>query len=122
MREWIAAHGSERLKRCLAEGIECRAAYRDERLAAERPGWVWADGSGGEVDAPRNPPAESFTVLDEARKTDPSAKLMRWTENRDEDDENEDDDDDGEETAPPARHYIAVAEFLGRGIEFHPKG
>jgi hypothetical protein len=76
MRTWIEAHGSERLKRCLAEGIECSASYRDERLAAERPDWQWYDEVSGVYDEPRNPPVEAFAMLDDARKFDPAAKLI----------------------------------------------
>lgn len=28
-------------KQAAAEGIEHEAVYRDERLAVDRPGWVW---------------------------------------------------------------------------------
>jgi hypothetical protein len=42
---WIAAHGSERLRLALAHGMagQSLGVYRDERLAHELPGWLWAD-------------------------------------------------------------------------------
>lgn len=93
---WIRANGSDRLRRCLAEGIEHAAAYRDERLNAERPGWQWYKAVEGEYDEPRNPPLEAFATLDEARKVDPEAKLVHV-------------EGDG---------YAAAAEFLGVGIVY----
>ena len=71
--EWIAAHGSERLRRCIAEGLECEAVYRDERLAAERPGWRFLDGT--KLEDARNPPMAAFAMLDEAREIEPTASL-----------------------------------------------
>lgn len=65
---WAAAHGSPRLRRCLAEGIECEAVYRDERLALEYPGWRREVDVPGERQEPRNPPGAAFELLDEARK------------------------------------------------------
>ena len=107
---WIGAHGSERLRRCVAEGIECATAYCDERLAAERPGWQWdRDGEDG---APRNPPAEAFDLLDEARATAPNAKLgyLSIVEQID--------PDSGDVMKAEWRGYVAQAEFLGRPIRF----
>jgi hypothetical protein len=109
MEVWIAAHGSARLRRCLAEGIECAAIYRDERMAAERPGWVLdLDGNDSE---PRNPPDEAFALLDEARKTAPDAKLNYLTY------EDQTDEETGDVTAG-WRGYVAQAEFLGRTIRY----
>ena len=106
---WIAAHGSVRLRRCVAEGIECAAAYRDERLALERPGWEWdTDGVDSE---PRNPSDEAFTLLDEARKTAPDAKLNYLVIEAEI-------DEDGPETAADWRGTVAQAEFLGRTIRY----
>ena len=96
---WISAHGSDRLKRCVAEGIECAAAYRDERMAAERHGWQWYAAVDGRYDDPRNPPMAAFSLLDEARTFDPAAKLVFAGENS-------------------ATGYAALAEFLGDEIVF----
>lgn len=108
---WIDAHGSRRLKRCKAENVDCIAAYRDERLAMDRPGWIWdtADvpGSGKE---PRNPPESAFDLLDEARKTDPAARLVFWVAE-------ESVDEEGDEI-PEWRGYAAMSEFLGRDIVY----
>ena len=96
---WISAHGSARLKRCMAEGIECAAAYRDERMAAERPGWQWYAEVDGRKDIPRNPGMEAFALLDEARTMDPTAKLVYAGDNS-------------------ATGYAALAEFLGDEIVY----
>jgi len=103
MADWIDQHGSTRLKRSLAEGIECATAYADERLATERPGWAWYDEVDGEVDDPRNPPESAFEVLDEARKTDSSAKLQFYVD---------------KSGALRISGYVAYADFLDRGIVF----
>ena len=110
---WIAAHGSERLKRCMEEEIEYEAIYKDERLAVERPGWIWTSNAVGEINDPRNPPVEAFAVLDEARKTVSDATLSYWTVERDEDDYVGEDDDKYAWTG-----YVALSEFLGRMIVY----
>jgi hypothetical protein len=108
MESWIGAHGSERLRRCLKEGIACAGIYRDERLAADRPGWEW-DTEGKNVN-PINPPVEAFAMLDEARKTAPDAKLTLLEI------EEQTDDETGEVTTEASQFYAAIADFLGRGI------
>lgn len=117
MAEWVAAHGSARLKRCLAEGINCESAYRDERLALERPGWRWSGACPGEYDDPRNPSDADFALLDEARKMAPDASLVYWTV------EHEHDEDGGcvYDGDCPKYDYagcVAVAQFLGREVVF----
>lgn len=108
---WIEAHGSPRLKRLVAEGIEHDAVYRDERLALERPGWRWDRDVPGSADDPRNAPMSALELLDEARETDPDAELVYWTVH-----EEDDEDDDGEPVM--VRGYTCVAEFLGRRIVY----
>lgn len=113
MSAWAQAHGSQRLKNCLAEKIECAAIYRDERLAADRPGWQWYDDVDGKLDEDvRNPPEEAFTLLADARKTAPSAKLVfvpAWTPKSTEEDEDPEEQPSG---------YAAEAEFLGKTIVY----
>lgn len=38
--EWITAHGSPRLRKCLAGGYDCQRLYVLERAAIEHPGYV----------------------------------------------------------------------------------
>jgi len=112
--DWISDHGSERLRRCLAEGIECTAAYRDERLEVERPGWEWLDDTCYGLDDPRNPPADAFELLDKARLCVPEAKLRYYVVYHECD---EDCDHYGEDTPEyEETGYVAVADFLGRRI------
>lgn len=106
--EWIAAHGSKRLKLAAQEGIECQAIYRDERLALERPGWRWSADYRGEYSDPRNPTLEALESLELARKVAPDAKLAYWEA------EIEHDDEENETW----RGYCAVAHFLDREIVF----
>lgn len=107
---WIREHGSRRLKLILAEGYAhgSDAAYRDERLRRERPGWGWLEPKGkrlGTLSEPRNPPMAAFGVLSEARKSDEGAKLhymeLRVGINRE-------------------RRYVATATYLGR-VAVYPK-
>jgi len=110
MAVWAAEHGSERLRRCLAEGIKCAAAYRGERLAAERPDWEWAGPLPGDWDEPHNPPLEALDLLVKGRKVDPACQLRAWRYV-------EGADDDGE---PGETHqgFAVVGQFLGREIAF----
>lgn len=103
-RAWVTDHGSDRLKRCIAEGIDCVSCYRDERLTKERPGWRWERDVPGESSDPRNPPDEAFTLLDQARQTLPhgaSSRLVYWTDKESD-----------------HRGYAVISEFLGREIVF----
>lgn len=115
--EWIEKHGSNRLKRMIKEEIDCESVYRDERLAADRPGWAWSRDCDGSYADPRNVPEEAFTLLDKARETEPEAELVYWSV------ENEVDpmgySDYGEEPEKYAwTGYAAVSEFLDREIVF----
>jgi hypothetical protein len=112
--EWIKAYGSSRLQRMLREGIELDRAYRDERLAAERPGWVWYQEAPGTYDEPRNPPEKAFELLDQARTVDPSARLAFWTDKH----ECDDDCDVDCDKKYDFRGYAAVADFLDAEIVF----
>lgn len=87
MLAWIEEHGSTRLKRMAAEDISCRAVYLDERLALERPDWRWYQEVRGDYDDPRNPPEEAFTMLDQARRSEPDASLVYWSMPHDCDDD-----------------------------------
>ena len=79
--EWINSNGSDRLKRCLIEGIECNAAYRSERLGKEATGWVYYDDIPERADDPRNPPEEAFALLERARQIIPDARLV-WLDSK----------------------------------------
>lgn len=115
-RAWIEAHGSQRLKRLLAEGIEHDAIYRDERLAHDCPGWTWEENICGrgrkyKISEPRNAPEEALDLLDRARQTVPDATLAYYIVYRP---ARYDEDDDGDVIAE--RGYVAKADFLGRTI------
>jgi hypothetical protein len=108
MAAWITAHGSARLRRCHAEGIECAAIYRSERLKLERPGWrYWAHVRGNESD-PRNPPADAVAQIDAARALAPDAKLVFWKADAEE-------LEDGS-TEEAWTGYAMIATFLGHRI------
>ena len=97
---WIEAHGSPRLRRLLKEGFDLDAVYRDERLAIERPGWVL--GSPGDTEDPRNAPTAALDMLDEARKTEPAARLQYFK-------------------SDDARGYLCESTFMGRWMHFEPR-
>lgn len=104
--DWVTAHGSQRLKRCLSEGINCGSCYRDERLAFDRPGWRWERSVAGKYNDPRNPTDEAFELLDSARATLPSgteSRLVYWVESDDSD---------------SWRGYAVISDFMGREIVF----
>lgn len=112
---WIELNGSDRLKKCSAEGIQCDAIYRDERLASERPGWCWYDQCVGASDAPRNPDSEAFEMLEDARKFDAESEMYFHTVSAY--DEFDDDGFTGERNNG-WRGYTAEAMFQGKRITF----
>jgi len=79
--DWIAKHGSERLRLAAAEGYECDAIYRDERDAIELPGWVrdtddgWPTRIVGAEAEPRQPPMAALKALRDAREATPGVVI-----------------------------------------------
>lgn len=75
--DWISAHGSERLKKCVVADMldKCRGILRDERLAFDRPDWSW-DKTLRE-DVVKNPSEADLDMLAETRLAFPDADLMR---------------------------------------------
>jgi hypothetical protein len=84
---WIQSHGSPRLKRLVAEGIDHAATYTKEHdaweakqfdvaLTAERPGWRKSSDTEitTEISDVTN---RAFALLDAARKLDANAKLAK---------------------------------------------
>lgn len=102
---WIAAHGSARLKRLVAEGIGWSKTYESERnkyeesqfaaaLAAERPGWY--EVQEGDLDRDlADVSSRALALLDAGRQIDPEATLAR---------------------VKASGKYVIVAEFRGRVI------
>lgn len=115
---WAKQHGSERLKKCIAEGIEHDAIYRDERLAIERPGWRWEREVPGGDDEPRNPPLKALKMLEKARETDPEAKLVYWTVDACDDEHDEDEDDECPGYHEGWRGYAVLADYMDTQIVF----
>lgn len=116
---WAEAHGSVRLRRLLAEKIDCDAVYFDERMALERPGWVQTPANEGRDEDPRNVPLDVLDLLAEARQTEPDA-VLRWVSvyRRAETDAEADiADRDGDVMV---RRYQVRADYLGRTIEYRP--
>ena len=96
---WIRRCGGTHLRRCIMEGIECDAIYRDcrrelepdwepdgvpYRVAREAlenfelPGWTLATtlfDAGWQILEPRNPPDTVWALLDRARHNFPGARL-----------------------------------------------
>lgn len=98
---WVEEFGSEELKRCIAERVDCLELYQDERLLIERPGWVWRENVKGYGDKPRFMGPCMFSMLDDARTFDPEAKVIFWSFT--------------EDTGTNCR-YVVTASFLGRQI------
>jgi hypothetical protein len=86
-RTWIEVHGSPRLRRLAAEGIDHYATYQRERarhearefaalLAAERPGWT--EVAEDQLDLPvRDVSSRTLALLDAARVQAPGCRLAR---------------------------------------------
>jgi hypothetical protein len=76
---WIRAHGSDRLRKCLDLGMieTCAGIYRDERLAHDYPGWIVDCKETAEESDIRNPSLEALSALEEARKIDKGATLVK---------------------------------------------
>lgn len=74
---WIAERGSERLRRAVSLGLgdTIWSSYREERLAADMPGWRH-ETRDEDRDAPREPTVEALAALEEARKKWPSVELI----------------------------------------------
>lgn len=111
---WIAAHGSARLKRLLAEGIELENTYLSERIALERPGWAYDCDRRGEARQVRNARQEGLDLLDEARKIDPDATLVWWTITH----EHDDCEDTGDCPVYDWKGYACSSTFLGIDIVY----
>lgn len=119
--KWILAHGSTRLQRILSEELidGSAGAYRDERLALERPGWVWERETSGNYDDIRNPGEQAFELLDWARRDEPEAKLVYWRA-----------DHEGDEDCHPCDECprydrcepACIADYLGREIVIFGEG
>lgn len=75
--EWISAHGSDRLKKCVVADMlnKCRGILRDERLAFDRPDWSWDKTT--REDNVKNPSEAELDMLAETRLAFPNADLMR---------------------------------------------
>lgn len=71
--KWVAEHGSDRLKMAVEAGIldQAMGAFRDERLRAEHPGWMWVDRDDtSELDnKAMNPSEDAIRLLLDARQT-----------------------------------------------------
>jgi hypothetical protein len=97
----------------VAEDIEYTAVYFEERLAAERPGWAYTSNLYGESHEVRNARQNGLDILDEARTTDPDAKLVWWVVKEDEE------DDYGETKEVVAwKGYACESTFLGEDIVY----
>lgn len=112
---WVEAHGSPRLRRIVAEELadNWEDLYRLERLAADRPGWTWAN-----KNDLTDPQAEAVTdehldALNEARKTVADARLASYAESPG---EGENDDFGYGDEVQPEPKIVLRAAYLGRTI------
>jgi len=65
---WIAEHGSERLKKCVAQGFAHGGIYDSERLAHDLPGWeLWSAVAENKTNSVINPDEASLDALIEAK-------------------------------------------------------
>lgn len=75
--EWARIWGSKRLQLAVRAGLfdQSLGAYRDERLAADRPGWRWLTDKDRPLKDSLNPSEDEITALLEARRFDSGAEL-----------------------------------------------
>jgi|APSaa5957512622_1039677.scaffolds.fasta_scaffold00148_22 hypothetical protein len=69
MAAWADQHGSKRLQRMFADGMDAKSVYEAERLAHDLPGWKAIDGYGSTPKAPFNPTDEQYDHFDRAVET-----------------------------------------------------
>lgn len=105
---WVAAHGSSRLKKCLAMNYDCQKQYAIERAAFEFPGYVldYQDNSAWKA---RSGPSEA--ALDEAARV--SGEIVWLTaepQTEPADASGYDDEDDGFEPC----EAVVVRQYLGK--------
>lgn len=74
-KAWVIRHGSARLRLIAESGMlkDSEAAFRDEYILHEYPGWEYD--SGEKYDKPRNPPIEVLQEWTIAKKLVPTAVL-----------------------------------------------
>lgn len=75
--DWIRQHGSERLRKLFRIGYGVEDAFHDEWLAREFPAWWWRRNAVGHPDR-AFAHAEGLSVLGEARRELPDARLVYW--------------------------------------------
>lgn len=75
--KWIEAHGSTRLRKAVALDLldAVLTLYREERLAHERPEWLFPKPD-DEIDEIRNPSEAALDLLAEVRREFPRASLV----------------------------------------------
>jgi hypothetical protein len=119
---WIDQHGSNRLKALVHEGISYDRDYRDERLALERPGWVWMSRVCGDLEEIEGVHVTDALIADlYAVRTNrvADAKIAWLGEGTHHDDcgcPREDDETTGESVPAVHQRPVLRATFLGREI------
>lgn len=95
-RQWILDKGSSRLRKAIQLDLleKVMGAYRDERLAAERPGWAWVSQNDQLKDV-INPTESDLDALAIAKSLDLSSRLR---------------------FRPADRSTWVVGQFLGRRV------
>jgi hypothetical protein len=114
--EWIQAHGSDRLKMILEEGMieTSMAVYRDEKLAVDRPGWIWdATWHDGAVEhnTIRNPTEDDLFWYRTVKKVYPKCEMVYAFLGAEPGDYYENDEDE-----PRVKEAAITDCFLGKDI------
>lgn len=108
---WIETNGSRRLQLMLAEGIGLDQTYRDERLAAERPGWSWYEDICGMTTTIRDTSEAALDALLTARRELPEDEniTLEWLRDAGHIDGCEHEEPEGE-------YRDTLAEFIPRPV------
>jgi hypothetical protein len=112
-KQWIAQHGSQRLKLAAARGYRHDGAYRDERLGDDLPGFVGSLGKKPEIREVINPTDKALQVETEVLERiargdigELEARLV-WVQDRD-------------FGGAPEGEYVEVKGYLGRHTVYRP--
>lgn len=115
--EWIRSHGSDRLQMILEEDMieTSMAVYRDEKLAIDRPGWIWdATWHDGDVEhnTLRNPTEEDLLWYRDVKKAFPTCETIYAFLGA----EAEDHYYEGDKDEPLVKEMAITDRFLGKDV------
>lgn len=120
--QWIAEHGSERLRALVAENLKHDRTYRDERRAMEFPGWVRFNTICGTLKDAANASMQNIEELRRHRAQHPDSGVsLQWLADGEHID-GCDHQDDGYTSHEFRPGPVLTAEHIGETIVFYLYG